>query len=104
MCDSNDNRDDYGFERYQHNEDGSLSFNTPNVSPKNFIIIIVVVVLLVCAIIYVLMSGVAGYYSWNEFPSDATSNKLVKTVAAIIFSPAYILYTTVKLSFFGRGG
>jgi len=104
MCDSNDNRDDYGFERYQHNDDGSLSFNAPDVSSTNLIIIIIVLAVLIGGVIYVLMSGVAGYYSWNEFPSDSLSNKLVKTVAAVIFSPAYILYTTAKLSFFGRGG
>lgn len=102
MCDV-DNRDEYGFERVQDNS-GINSFGLPQMPAKTIIIITVVAVILIIIAFIMLMSGAAGYYSWNEFPSDQFPNKLVKTCVAMMFSPFYLVYTLAKLSFFSVKG
>lgn len=99
MCDFDDNRDNYGFERYQPNDDNSVSFGSTSVSSQTLIIITVIILILVGVSIFLLMGIGAGYYSWQEFPSDSISNKLVKSIVAGLFSPFYLIYTIIKIGF-----
>tara|TARA_B110000211_G_scaffold208867_1_gene245786 strand:- start:159 stop:473 length:315 start_codon:yes stop_codon:yes gene_type:complete len=99
MCDFDDNRDNYGFERYQPDGTNSISFGSTSVSSQTLIIITVIILVLVGVGIFLLMGIGAGYYSWQEFPYDKVSNKLVKSIVAGLFSPFYLIYTLVKIGF-----
>lgn len=102
MCDIDDNRDSYGFENLTNGDNSrSSSFEMP---AKTIVIITVISVILLILGIMIIMGFSAGFYSWNEFPSDNLSNKLVKSSLAILFSPFYLLYTFAKIVFFNKRG
>ena len=104
MCDIDNNRDDYGFERPQNDNSVGSSYGFPQISSRFLIITIVVIVVLLITVGILLMGGSAWYYSWYEFPSDTLSNKLVKSSVAFMFSPFYLIYTLAKLKFFSAKG
>ena len=90
--------DSYGFNKnFRYNRNKDYTSKQPFLTTKYFIIILIVGI--IC--LFLLSSSfIAGYYSWNEFPNDSVLVKSIKTYIAVLFSPFYLAYIFLKLSFF----
>ena len=96
MCDVDDSKDHYGFDRINI----SCAKGGKNNKKKSVVGIVIGVVLGVLFLIYVGLSVFAGYYAWTEFPSESIINKLLKSIVGSLFSPFYLFYIFLKISFF----
>ena len=97
MCDFEDNRDDYGFERRSDFIDAPSNFFN-NITQMSAGTIVLIIILFIIGL-YLLMSLASVFYAWSEYPNDELSNKLVKSSVAFIFSHFYLIYTFGKLVF-----
>jgi hypothetical protein len=97
----NDSLDFYGFnDNIKYNRTVDYRVKKPFISTRNFIIILIISIILIS---YLSMTFIAGYYSWNEFPSDSSLIKVIKTYIAVLFAPFYLFYIFLKLSLFRTG-
>ena len=98
---NNESVDYYGFDKnIKYNRASDYKPKKPFLSTRNFIIIIIVSIV---AIVLLSSSFIAGYYSWNEFPNDSILIKSIKTYIAVLFSPIYLAYVFLKVTFFRTG-
>lgn len=110
-----DSTDHYGFDyNYNRRKDTlqeleniendkiNYGFSNQETQKKNKSKIFWILLISIILIFYLSMSGMSGYIAWNEFPEDNNFNKLVKTYVAVLFSPFYLLYIFIKMTFFKK--
>ena len=76
MCDIDDSKDHYGFDRINI----SCSKDGKNKSKKSIVGIVIGSILGILFLIYLGLSIFAGYYAWTEFPSESIINKLLYNI------------------------
>ena len=95
MSDNND-KDQYGFENINFINTEYIQKPRIKVTKTSVGITILISVI----VLFLLLSVISGYYSWNEFPQDPPPTKVLKSGLAMLFPYFYLPYLFLKIVIF----